>query len=336
MPASAFVGSRVGVSAGSFINRLSDSGLRSDISLIEDLNVGWIRLDINWQNVERQPGVYDWREPDALIDAATGAGLNVLGTLVYAPDWAVDDTVPVDESRYDVEAYGRFAAAAADRYQPLGVSHWEIWNEPNLQTFWGSAPNAEAYGQLLEAAYAAIKSANPSAQVISGGLAPALTTPALEIAPVTFVERLYAGGFGDDFDHLGMHPYSYPALPSLTAPWNAYFQMGDMHAIMRANGQSFKDIWLTEVGAPTGSNPRAVTLDRQRDIVEEAIECAIVTPWIGPIFLYQHRDEPGGQDSVLEDNFGLALSNGSPKPAYTAVQQLNGQLLSAPRCVIAF
>jgi len=313
---------------------LSIDGLRADMSLIDDLGVGWIRMDINWQNVERVEGEFDWSEPDVLISTAQAEGFKILGTLVYAPDWAIDESVPANQSRFDVDAYARFAATAAQRYASQ-IDHWEIWNEPNIATFWGSEPNATAYGQLLSAAYTEIKSTAPQAQVILGGMAPALTAPG-QISQVNFLERLYAGGFGDNFDHVGMHPYSFPALPSFTAPWNAYFGMEDLYAVMTANGDRFKEVWPTEFGAPTGSNQRSVSLARQTEIIQEGVECAIVTPWIGPIFLYQHRDEPGGQNDNLENNFGLAFQDRSPKPVFTDIQQLTGELKSNQTCIINF
>lgn len=54
----------------------------------------------------------------------------------------------------------------------MGVHTFEIWNEPNYAQFWPSAPNAAEYVTMLKAGYAAVKTADPGATVLMGGLSP--------------------------------------------------------------------------------------------------------------------------------------------------------------------
>src|SRR5690606_25588412 len=65
----------------------------------------------------------------------------------------------------------RAASAAA-----VGVDAIEVHNEPNLAMEWPHGPNAWEYTQMLRVAYTAIKAADPSIIVVSGGLAPTITT----------------------------------------------------------------------------------------------------------------------------------------------------------------
>lgn len=338
--ASELVGSQLGVSTGAFIDTLTVAELAADMQLIDSMGAGWVRLDVNWQHVEGTPGVYDWSEPDALISAARAEGLNVLGVLVYAPAWAINTAVPSGQAPYDQAAYAAFTAAAAARYAPQGVTHWEIWNEPNLEDFWEADANVTAYGELLRDAATAIRAQVPAAKIVTGGLGPSTDSGAdeanFDLSPLTFVEQLYAGGYNDSFDYLGVHPYSFPEQPSLAASWNTFHLMGDMRNIMVANGDAAKQIWATEVGAPTGSHFRAVSPLRQSDILQEAIECAAATSWLGPLFLYQHRDQPAGSDAELEDNFGLAYEDRSPKQSFTAVQSLSTEPISQQTCPANF
>ena len=51
------------------------------------------------------------------------------------------------------------------------IDAYQIGNEPNLNTEWGAPPQASAYVVLLKAAYLAIKSADPTAVIVSAGLA---------------------------------------------------------------------------------------------------------------------------------------------------------------------
>ncbi|HMG26409.1 MAG TPA: hypothetical protein VKH36_06285, partial [Acidimicrobiia bacterium] len=88
----------------------------------------------------------------------------------------------------------------------------EIWNEPNL-TFYGMpAPDPAAYAAFLGAAHDAIKAADPTSAVITGGLAPAENQPRSQaMNPLLHVRAVYRAG-GGKFDALGYHPYTYPAM----------------------------------------------------------------------------------------------------------------------------
>src|SRR5262249_49945209 len=108
--------------------------------------------------------------------------------------------------------FAAFARAAVEPYAPRGVKALEIWNEPNL-TFYGMpAPDPPAYAAFLGAAHDAIKAAEPTSAVITGGLAPAENQPRSQaMNPLLHLRAVYRAG-GGKFDALGYHPYTYPAM----------------------------------------------------------------------------------------------------------------------------
>src|SRR5690606_35755158 len=60
----------------------------------------------------------------------------------------------------------------------LGVDAIEIHNEPNLSLEWENRePNAREYVTMLRESYLVVKSIAPEMIVVSGGLAPTITTP---------------------------------------------------------------------------------------------------------------------------------------------------------------
>ncbi len=78
--------------------------------------------------------------------------------------------------------WANFVWQAVNRYKPggvlaqandwpagVGVTHWEMWNEPDLDMFW-DAPLAD-YARLLKVGYLVAKQADPNAQVLFAGLA---------------------------------------------------------------------------------------------------------------------------------------------------------------------
>jgi hypothetical protein len=69
-----------------------------------------------------------------------------------------------------------------------------VWNEPNAATFWNPSPDPAAYTQLLQAAYPAIKAADPNGTVIGGVVGWVTDYPGLAISPAKYVQGMYDAG----------------------------------------------------------------------------------------------------------------------------------------------
>jgi polysaccharide biosynthesis protein PslG len=279
--------------------------------------------------------------------------MKVLGVIAYSPKWAADPTCfatygnkcpPLASSDF-----ARYAAALAERYDGDGVNDaagsprvdaWEVWNEPNLASYWRPQPDPQAYTSLLASVYTAIHAAAPAVTVVSAGLSPAGGT----YAPIKFLAAMYLDGAHGSFDALGFHPYSYPALPTKVASWNAWQQMfqafptvgqpDTLRSLMVANGDEAKKIWATEYGAPTAGDTNGdgvsncdndgVAAPGEDNCLTEAQQAVMVTTaytqwrsytWAGPLFWYAYQDLDTGSLNI-EKNFGLVRSDGSQKPAY--------------------
>ena len=314
---------RVGGSDGAGILALSDADLATEISTARSVGMSAIRLDIDWSQIERIQGKPDWGNTDRVISAIVAGGMCPMGVLAYTPMWATNSADRPTDSHFrprDPNMFGAFARAAASRYRDT-VAVWEIWNEPNSANFFKPAPDVAAYGALLSAAYTAIKSVADGLVVISGGLAPAPDNRQ-NVDPLTFLSRLYSEGFNRYFDGVGMHPYTYPALPNdpATNSWSAAQQMWPMHDLMVAAGDADKWIWVTECGAPTGTSPVSVSEAVQAQTLSICLQTAKDVPWLGPAFVYAIRDS-GPDPADPEQNFGIVRRDFSPKAAFGVVRQ---------------
>lgn len=319
-----------------------------------------IRFDFPWIGSEPaapngSTHTYVW-PMDAMVSTAHSKGLHILAVVGGTPQWAASPTCWVTGTwtcaPTDMNQFGAFVGALVERYDADGnqdapgsprVAAWEIWNEPNLTRFWASG-DAALYTQLLIKAYDAAHAADPTAIVLSAGLAPSGGAN----APIEYLKRMYTAGAAGKFDVLGFHPYAHPGKPSTDLHWSAWKQMfksypadgqpDNIRSVMTANGDAAKKIWATEYGAPThgdsngdgqvncyDSGPSVqdicVSEGYQASIVQEALTLWNSYPWAGAIFWYQYQDiNTNSLDT--EDNFGLLRSDGTLKPAANTLKSI--------------
>lgn len=298
---------------------LSDADLARHMDLMKASGARWVRLGVVWSVIEQKKGVYDWGTSDRVIAAARSRGLSVLAIITYAPSWASGSTNDKVPPRNPDDISG-IAAAATARYAPQGVHAWEVWNEPNISGAWAPKPDAQRYAQVLMATSKAIRSVDASATIVSGGLSPAGDqADGATIAPLTFLKSVYAAGAGSSFTAVGMHPYSFPAMPMQkgTEDWNSFIRLPLLHDLMAQHGDVAKKIWFTEFGAPTGTSPQSISADAQSAGIQQAFDQLQLWPWAGPLFYYSIKDS-GTNLTDREQNFGLVRNDFSAKPALAA------------------
>lgn len=293
------------------------------LKAMKTIGVTSVRVEASWQVGQPEgPGEFDFTSLDQVVASLQKVGLSVDLVIDQTPSWAAVSDAQGDAwaQPASASAFAAWAGAVAARYAGSGVVKcFEIWNEPNIETFWQPRPDPAAYTADLRAAYAAIKRADPSVVVISGGLAPALNSGTSYNAR-TFLEDMYTDGAKGSFDGVGDHPYSYPASPDEFESWSGWSQQSEtspsLRSVMVANGDSAMKIWITEFGAPTsGSN--SVGVIGQSDQLVQAISQVKKLDWVGSFYIYTWADLPSLPPD--QNGFGLLTDDGAPKPAYAAV-----------------
>lgn len=328
-------GANLGIAAGGLIHWHDDAQQARDLDAIAATGAKWIRIDIDWNAIQTTgPTEWSWsRATDRIVSNANARGLRVLGGIAYSPAWArkaacagVKYCMPANPNHY-----AQFAKAAVERYgsrSPIthlrgGIDAWEIWNEPNHYPWVRPTVDTTGYAKLLQATYPAIKAADPTTTVVTGGMAPAPNSPGGEdVTPLTFLQRIYDAGAGGFFDAVGMHPYSFPHSPFLGKEWNAFTQVKFLRTEMVLRGDGHKKIWATEAGAPTGTSDRSVGEAGQVQQVKDYMQAWFegYKEFAGPLFWFQHRDS-GTDPADWHQNLGLLRHDGRPKPAYAVFQQ---------------
>jgi hypothetical protein len=266
---------------------------------------------------------------DDVVGLAATHGLTVLPQIEYAPPW--DSGNPSNKASPPKSAapYARFVQALVQRYGPRGtfwaanpgvpripVRMWQIWNEPDFTSYWSQQPFEKGYMNLVRAAHAAIKSADPGAKVILAGL-PNLSW--------IYLQKIYAiRGARGLFDAVAVHPYT--ATPS-----GAITIIRRVRAVMDRAGDRGKPIFATELSWPSASGKartlfeNATTESGQATKVPQAMRLLAKyrkTLRIGGFYYYTwmtNETMPGASGDPFNFAGLLRFINGvgiTPKPVY--------------------
>ena len=318
------------------------------ISHLNALGITWVKFQVSWNEMEPQENIRNWGEWDRLIRTYHDAGFNILLSIVKAPDWArpANTDLSQDGPPADPQTFARFVGELAQRYKG-GVQAIEVWNEQNLAREGGGAPMPPAdYVALLSAAYQAIKTADPSIVVVSGGPTPAGDVPGAAIDDIAYLNAMYAAGLKSVSDTVGVHPsgYNCPASAdwqTVTDPeagfrgpfdnrhhsWCFRGTMEGYRNVLVANGDADKRLWPTEFGWAVSSTPEpgyeyAVdnTREEQAAWIVEAYQQAEDWGWVGPMVLWNLNYDITRPESE-QAAFGILTSQG-PTLAYQALANI--------------
>lgn len=139
-----------------------------------DLGMVWARISgeagLVWDADEPQPGKYDFRRLDAVIDSFTSHDVHLLATILCYNRW---DQGPLAEStgpaKYGlpkhISAYIDYLKTAAKRYPQ--IDYYQIENEPTNE--WSDTP--ENFAILIKVSALAISEVRPQAKIVLAGAA---------------------------------------------------------------------------------------------------------------------------------------------------------------------
>jgi hypothetical protein len=303
-----------------------------------------VRFFLNWSEAEQLPYQYDWSVPDRTVREIVRDGLTPLPFVFGLPTWAAHadgyDCVGGECASYAPrsartrDAFGRILGLAVRRYGPDGVFWdnnpelpyrpirvWQLWNEPNLSSYYRPYVSPSSYAELVRAGAAGVRAEDPGAEVLVGGLSGDRTT-SKRWSTQSFLRRFYAvPGVGASFDGLALHPYH----PS---------RRGVLDQIVLARRITAKrdpgvDMWITEIGWASGGDEQwalVKTPNGQARLLRRVFRRFIhrADRWnLRGMYWFAWRDTAQGK-SICGwcGAAGLRDPQGGPKPAYEALRSL--------------
>jgi hypothetical protein len=324
--------------ADSDLYNASEADIEARFDEMQALGVNTVRVVVPWGAIKpAEPGSAleqlfppNWDKMDFIVQEAQARGFSVLGVLNSTPYYGGQNgtgCLGCPGVAPDPTDFAAFAAEVAQRYEGE-ISAYEVWNEPNSYKSWSPAVDPVAYTNVLKAAYAAIKAADPDATVVAGVLGAVVTVGGFTMDPVTFVQTMYANGAKGFFDALSYHPYNYQKTfaeqnPSFLSPLQMLLEM---RQTMLDNGDDLIKIWASEYGLPTSLNAdQAAAYQNQLKFISDFLNvwgdgltdaqlaqlpdeyqelAATWKDWIGPAFIYSLRDRLG-LEATEQGSLGL-------------------------------
>ena len=279
------------------------SGLKpEDFPLIDELGVVWQRRTCRWSSVERTPGEWNFSDWDNYVEISKNTGKKLLAILGFDTPWIYEEeTTRRKITARELPLYLNYVETIVRRYRGK-IDAYEIWNEPNMMSWYGSKKEFIA---MTRAAIKTIRSVDPDVTILAGSF---------WRVPRGFIRKTIRAGGVDGADGVSFHPYAVGPAKSV--------KLFDSLMKLLAKEGFAGEVWITEVGYPTrGWYPTRVSEKNfPSHIVKTLVPLAARDPrvllWY-ELFDYQN---PGEYTSAWnsEDFFGIAYPNHSVKTGYNA------------------
>jgi polysaccharide biosynthesis protein PslG len=299
-------------------------GHEKDLDMIAAAGFKFIRMDLIWEETENTKGTYNWTDYDELTANLNKRGMRAIYILDYSNSLYEDsvkfkDTLTGAEFRdiaspqhpESIDAFARWAAAAASHFKDNNVI-WEIWNEPNV-SYWRPVPDVNQYIAIALAACKAVKSVAPNSVIIA---------PGSSQVPLPFLETFLASGVLEYLDGISVHPYrDYSLSPENAA--SDYRKVRDIIARHTPAGKKGIPVISSEWGYSSATN--GLSVETQADYIVR-MQLSNLLNGI-PLSIWYDWKNDGISPTDFEHNCGTVTFDLKPKPAYTAIQTMNKQLV---------
>lgn len=324
------IGLNVHDSSGVGLNATRDAVLGNGPKLV--------RIDVNWYDVEKSQGQYDWTVIDAVVDGAKQRGLDVLAVLAYTPAWASSGDTKGGGTLNDIPQQGTYPSFVTNAVNHLKnrVTYFELWNEPNLGVFFEGMPSDYDTRILIPGADA-LHAACGTCKVV----APAVATVGGQYD--VWMDQVLAAAL-PKIDIVSGHIYAgFPqdgAGPGTTS--DSFYNKLESHRVLKFGSTivyegplSFKEVmdkykvskpfWITETGkeATLGN---ATEEAAQVAYYRHVFESMLVRPWWEGTIFYESFDEPPApyKWGVCVDNPN-AMKGYDPKAVMGLIQKVTSQ-----------
>jgi polysaccharide biosynthesis protein PslG len=319
----------------------------SDFTRMGQGKVGSVRVLLNWGAIDPTSAAGDnnFVPFDAIVSEAATNGIHVLPFIYGTPEWVakgIDGRKCTGDKCFvfppkkaaAIDAWKTFVGEVVDRYGSNGafwaehpevpkipIDVYQILNEMNSEVFFAPKPSPSLYAKVLSAAADAIRSRDPGAEIIIGGMAELAGSRQAVTGSEYLADFYRVKGVKDDFDAVAPHPYG----ASIGKVKN---QVETYRKVMKKAHDSGADMYVTEIGAGSAKGGSSLNRgpDGQADLLKQIYKYFIQKR---NSFNVKEVDWFSWQDQKVSicvwcKTSGLLKKNDKAKPSYKAFTKLTG------------
>jgi len=297
---------------------------RRQLDMLKALGLQWVRVDLHWDHMEPTAGNWRYDLLDPLMQTLQEGGFKPVVYLVGTAPFAA--TVPEGtpfRDQYPPRDNNEFASritTLAQRY-PF-VTHWQVWNEPNILPFWRPKEDPDAYGRMLQAAARSMREKQlANRKIVSAGMAYYSQMPLRGNA--LMLDALRDSGALQSADVVAYHPYSDEPEgdPSLSDPDNFIKRAQIINSKLRS--ANVQQIWATEWGWSTYTGPKdfQTQISEQQQAEYLLRRLMLMMPLDFDRVFWFSFSEIDKIVSERDRHYGLVRPDASAKPAWHALKR---------------
>jgi hypothetical protein len=284
---------------------------------VDALGPGLVRLDniFDYYNVVQRDSAgavtYNWDDLDRVLASVRAMGKEPMICLSYMPAALSQDgnSHVLPPANYD--EWAALVTATVKHVNidmHFGVRYWEVWNEPNIWSFW-QAPFPE-YLHLYDVAAQAALAADPTVK-IGGPSVSYFSTDHIR----DFLTHESVQGSNGHVDFISWHSYG-------TSPDQIASDIRDMRTMLESFPQFNPQIFITEFNTLQGG-PGDTSANGYTDTVDGAIAFlssieGMQREHLDRAFLFELKDGAGPKS--YWGRWGILTYDGLPKPIYYALK----------------
>jgi len=270
---------------------------------IASIDIRWLRVDVDWDQIEKQQRVFDWRAIDQMLATARRLGLSVFASVSYTPAWASGSADRATPPR-DPALFHEFVRIFVERHRNA-IRAIGLWNEPNLRQFFNGS-REQYLREILLPGLQSVRQAAPELLIVGPDLSSSGDPIRDWLRPILQA----ASSLLDVISH-----HQYDGGDTVSGRVRAIEGLNDF---LVAEG-STRPLWITEIGWDRVSEAE------QASRLSEVMAAMLERPWWSKTFWY---DSHGPRWGILRDD--QSPQAGAPKPAFDAYRDVIAQGRAMP------
>ncbi len=288
------------------------------MAMLRELGLEWVRVDLHWDRHQPSKNEYRFVELDGVVEGLKASELKsvfyLVGSAPHATSAPWFSFSPDQYPPKDPALFSAFMAQLAERYP--SVDAWQVWNEPNLLSFWRPFPSSSGYFQLLKKTTDDLRRVSKDKPVVTAGMAYYSQLPLGGL----MLEKLGDLGILNLHTIIAYHPYSlYPEGDDVKER-DFVLRSKQVNEVLRH--YQVPAIWATEWGWSSYAGPQEeqpiIGPEGQADFVLRRLALMSALDY-DRIFLFALSDLDE-RATVRDRSYGLLTLGGEPKPVYRALK----------------